>query len=77
MLEVQVASAKAAYLAAVILTDDKEELKKFNAEIPLTNYLIPKVDYNFLNKRLKFVSGGEALFYWFHTIKLLFPDNYD
>lgn len=77
MLEAQVASAKAAYLAAVILIDDKEELKKFNAEIPLTNYLIPNVDYNFLNKRLKFVSGGEALFYWFHTIKLLFPDNYD
>ncbi|MEP6792835.1 MAG: nucleotidyl transferase AbiEii/AbiGii toxin family protein [Saprospiraceae bacterium] len=75
MLEAQVASAKAAYLAAVILTDDKEELKKFNAEIPLTNYLIPNVDYNFLNKRLKFVAGGEALFYWFYTIKLLFPDT--
>lgn len=72
-LEAQVASAKAAYLASIILKDHKEELKKFKKEIPLAEYLILNPDYNFLNKRLKFVAGGEALFYWFHTINLLFP----
>jgi hypothetical protein len=75
ILEAQVASAKAAYLAAIILTDHKKELKKFSKEIPLTEYLITNTDYNYLNKRLKFVSEGEALFYWYHTINLLYPTN--
>lgn len=70
ILEAQVASAKAAYLASVILAD-KNELTKFSETIPLTDYLITNTDYNFLNKRLKFVAKGEALFYWFQTIKLL------
>ena len=75
ILEAQVASAKAAYLAAIILTDQKDELKIFSKEIPLTDYLITNPDYNYLNKRLKFVAEGEALFYWFHTIKLLYLKN--
>ena len=75
ILEAQVASAKAAYLAAIILTDHKEELKKFSKEIPLTDYLVTNPEYNYLNKRLKFVADGEALFYWFHTINLLYPTN--
>lgn len=70
ILEAQVASAKAAYLSAIILTDSNE-IKKFNDTIPLTEYLITNTDYNFLNKRLKFVAKGEALFYWYQTIKLL------
>ncbi len=70
ILEVQVASAKAAYLASVILTNTNE-LQKFNETILLDNYLISNTDYNFLNKRLKFVAKGEALFYWNQTIKLL------
>jgi hypothetical protein len=36
--------------------------------------MITHPDYNFLNKRLKFVARGEALFYWFQTVALLFPD---
>ena len=75
ILEAQVASAKAAYLAAIILTDHKEKLKIFNKEIPLADYLITNPGYNYLNKRLKFVAEGESLFYWYHTIKLLFPTN--
>lgn len=71
ILEAQVASAKAAYLAAIILTDHREELEKFSKEIPLADYLITNPEYNYLNKRLKFVAEGEALFYWFHTINLL------
>lgn len=73
ILEAQVASAKAAYLASIILTDSND-LQKFSKTIPLTDYLITNTDYNFLNKRLKFVAKGEALFYWFHTIQL-WTDN--
>jgi len=70
ILEAQVASAKSAYLSAFVLTDSSE-IKKFNDTIPLTDYMITNTDYNFLNKRLKFVAKGEALFYWYQTIKLL------
>ncbi len=70
ILEAQVASAKAAYLAALILTGNND-LIKFSETIPLNDYLITNTDYNFLNKRLKFVAKGEALFYWHQTIKLL------
>ena len=70
ILEAQVASAKAAYLASIILKE-KDELKKFSETIPLYDFLITNTDYNFLNKRLKFVAKGEALFYWYQTIKLL------
>ena len=70
ILEVQVASAKAAYLASVILTD-KNEITKFKETVLLNDYLITNTDYNFLNKRLKFVGKGEALFYWYQTIRLL------
>ena len=69
ILEAQVASSKAAYLAAIILTDYKGELKRFSSRVPLTEYMITNPDYNFLNKRLKFVAQGEALFYWHQTIK--------
>lgn len=75
ILETQIASSKAAYLAAIVLTDHKGELKRFNKEIPLVDYLIKNAEYNFLNKRLKFVAEGESLFYWFQTINLLFPTN--
>ncbi len=73
ILEAQVASAKASYLASIILKN-QNELQKFNETIPLDSYLITNTDYNFLNKRLKFVAKGEALFYWYQTIKLL-TDN--
>ncbi|MBN2729705.1 MAG: nucleotidyl transferase AbiEii/AbiGii toxin family protein [Bacteroidales bacterium] len=70
ILEAQVASAKAAYLTSIILTD-KDQLTKFSEAIPLNDYMVTNTDYNFLNKRLKFVAKGEALFYWYQTIKLL------
>ncbi|NTW32984.1 MAG: nucleotidyl transferase AbiEii/AbiGii toxin family protein [Bacteroidetes bacterium] len=74
ILEAQVASSKAAYLAAIILSNYQGNLQKFSSAIPLTDYMITKTEYNFLNKRLKFVAQGEALFYWFQTIKLLSPE---
>jgi hypothetical protein len=75
ILEAQVASAKAAYLAAIILTDYKGDLKLFSKEVTKEEYFIKHPEYNYLNKRLKFVASGEALYYWFQTIHLLFPNN--
>ena len=74
LLEAKVASSKAALLAAMILKDYKDDLPKFSPQTPRTDYLISNPEYNFLNKRLKFVAEGEALFYWFQTLKILFPD---
>ncbi|MCK5136469.1 MAG: nucleotidyl transferase AbiEii/AbiGii toxin family protein [Bacteroidales bacterium] len=75
VLEAQVAGAKAAYLAAIILTDNNDKIQTFSPAISLTDYMITNLDYNYLNKRLKFVAQGEALFYWHQTISLLFPGN--
>jgi hypothetical protein len=75
ILEAQVASAKAAYLAAIILSDYKGDLKKFTTLIPLAQYMVSQTEYNFLNKRLKFVAQGEALFYWHQTLNLLLPES--
>ena len=72
--DAQVASAKAAYLAAVILTGYKDKLELFEENAAMKEYLITHPDYNFLNKRLKFIAKGEALFYWHRTIRLLYPD---
>jgi len=74
ILEAQVASAKAAYLSAIILSDYKGELQRFNQSVPLVKYMVTQPEYNFLNKRLKFVARGEALFYWYQTINLLHPE---
>lgn len=71
----QVASAKAAYLSAVILSDHKDRLELFSAELPLEQYMVTHPEYIFLNKRLKFVGEGEALFYWHKTLRLLYPDQ--
>lgn len=75
ILEAQVASSKAACLAAMIISGYQGELQKFSPAIPLSEYMITHPDYNFLNKRLKFVAKGEALFYWHQTIRLLYPGN--
>ncbi len=69
--QAQVAVAKAAYLAAIVLTD-AVSLEKFDSDVTLNEYMINHPDYNFLNKQLKFVAKGEALFYWNRTIALLF-----
>lgn len=71
----QIAGAKAAYLSAILLTDYKGELNRFDEKTPLTNYLITHPDYHFLNKALKAVNRGEALFYWNEAVKLLQPQG--
>jgi hypothetical protein len=70
----QVASAKAAYLAALVLTGHNAKPELFAEGTPVTDYMIVHPDYNFLNKRLKFIAKGEALFYWHRTIRLLHPE---
>ncbi|MCD4710864.1 MAG: hypothetical protein K8R52_08465, partial [Bacteroidales bacterium] len=72
LLEAKVASSKAALLAAIILKDFNGEIPKFDPDLPLTEYLITNPDYNYLNKRLKYVEKGESLFYWFQALNLLY-----
>lgn len=71
--EAQLASSKAAYLAAHILTNADGDLKRFDSAADMKSFLIAHPEYNFLNKKLKFVAKGEALFYWSETVKLLHP----
>ncbi|MBI3518163.1 MAG: nucleotidyl transferase AbiEii/AbiGii toxin family protein [Bacteroidetes bacterium] len=71
----QVSSAKAAYLATIALTRYTGEIARFKENIPLTDFLIAHPEYNFLNKQLKAVNKGEALFYWYQAIKLLYPES--
>jgi hypothetical protein len=75
MDQAQVASAKAAYLAAIVLTEHQNKIELFDKTLDMKEYLITHPDYNFLNKRLKFIVQGEALFYWHRTIRLLHPDH--
>jgi len=72
-MDAKLAASKAAYLASIILTDYKGEIQRYNPGIPLTDYLITNPDYNSLNKRLKFVAGGEPLYYWYKTFQILYP----
>jgi len=73
--EAQVAGSKAACLASIILADYKGKMQKFSPDIPLSDYLITHPEYNFLNKRLKYVAQGEALFYWHKSIDFLYREN--
>ena len=75
LMDAKLASSKAALLAAIILKDYKKDLPKFSSDIPLTDFLISNPEHNYLNKRLKFVAQGEALFYWSQALKILYPDN--
>lgn len=74
MEDALLSTAKAAYLAAYILKKETGLLQRFDtATFDMKDYLIVHREYNFLNKKVKFVKGGEALFYWFNTINLLHP----
>jgi len=73
LLEAKAASSKTALIAAIILKDSQGEIPKFDPALPIKDYLITNPDFNYLNKRLKFVKKGEALFYWYHALKILQP----
>lgn len=67
-------TAKVAYLAAYLLKGETGPLQRFDkATFNLKAFMIAHPEFNFLNKKVKFVKGGEALFYWYHTITLLYP----
>lgn len=68
-----VAAAKAALLAAIIKTDYKGAIPVFDSTVLVVSYFITDTNFNFLNKKLKNVQKGEALFYWSEVIKLLYP----
>lgn len=71
IMEAKVASSKAALLAASILKNVTGEIPRFDPDRPLQDYMISDPDFNHLNRRLKFIEKGEALFYWFHALKIL------
>lgn len=73
LMDAKLAASKAAYLATIILTDYHGEIQRFNQGIPITDYLITNPEYNSLNKRLKFVAGGEPLYYWYKTLQIFYP----
>ena len=66
--EAIVAGAKAALLAARIKTGDTSPLPVYEAGMKKSDYLVPQPDYIDLNK-----LPVEPLFYWHHTLKLLYP----
>lgn len=73
--QAQLAGAKAAYLAAIILKGHKGPLIRFDAKISISQYQIDHPEYGYLNKQLRFVLKGEALFYWYQAINILYPKN--
>lgn len=71
--QAQVATAKAAYLAAIILSGS-ETIERFDPDTAISEYRITHREFQILNKKLKFVAKGEALFYWSRIIKLIYPE---
>ena len=63
------ASAKAAYLAAKILTEDYVALEKYNGE-DISGLNVKNTEWNFLN-RLKRLPDKSAFFYWYKTLEIL------
>jgi hypothetical protein len=67
--EAVLASAKSAYLAAMILTRHEGEIQRWQNEDDILKYFVKPVEYQFLNKRRN-IPGG-PLFYWYQTLSLL------
>lgn len=67
--EAVLASSKAAYLAAIILTGYDGEILRWRDGTDIQQYFVKPVDYQILNKRRN-IPGG-PLFYWYHTLGLL------
>lgn len=67
--EAILASAKASYLAAIILTGYEGEIHRWQVGDDIMKYLITPIEYQFLNKRRNI--PGAPLFYWHKTLGLL------
>ncbi|KIA92252.1 hypothetical protein OC25_17605 [Pedobacter kyungheensis] len=72
--QAQVATAKAAYLAAIILSGTAT-IERFDPKVAVSEYHITHREFQILNKKLKFVAKGEALFYWSSVIKLIYTEK--
>jgi hypothetical protein len=67
--EAVLASAKCAYLAAMILTGYEGKILRWQNEDDIQEYFVKPIEYQFLNKRRN-IPGG-PLFYWYHTLSLM------
>jgi hypothetical protein len=67
--EAVLASAKSAYLTAMILTGYEGEIVRWKNDDDIREYFVKPIEYQFLNKRRN-IPGG-PLFYWYHTLTLL------
>lgn len=63
------ASSKAAYLAAMIVTGYEGKIQRWQSGDDITKYSIAPIEYQFLNKRRNI--PGAPLFYWYQTLSLL------
>lgn len=67
--EAILASSKAAYLAAIILTGYDGEIQRWQNGDDIMKYIVKPIEYQFLNKRRNI--PGAPLFYWHQTLSLL------
>ncbi len=67
--EAILAAARAAYLAAMMLTGYEGEIQRWQEGDDIKKYFLTPIEYQFLNKRRN-IPGG-PLFYWCHTLRLL------
>ena len=67
--EAVLASAKAAYLAAMTLTGYEGKIQRWQDGDNILKYMIKPIEYQFLNKRRN-IPGG-PLFYWYQALGLL------
>ncbi len=67
--EAVLASAKASYLAAIILTGYEGEIIRWQSGDDIKKYFVNPIEYQFLNKRRN-IPGG-PLFYWHQTLTML------
>lgn len=67
--EAVLASSKAAYLAALILSGYEGEILRWQEGKDIRQYFVNPVEYQFLNKKRN-IPGG-PLFYWYQTLYLL------
>lgn len=69
------ASAKIAYLASKILTNNLSGLQYYGEE-DIFSMNIQNSDWNFLNK-LKKLQDRSTFFYWYHAYKILVEEDYE
>lgn len=67
--EAVLASAKASYMAAMLLSNYEGEIMRWQTNDDIAKYGLKPIDYQFLNKRRN-IPGG-VLFYWYQALRLM------